>query len=234
MGVAVNLAPPYRALLNRFMAEVGGQAPPIPHRSGYAAIILDDRKGDPDVEAVIDEVEWMLQDWPILRPDTERMDNPTAHKDALKLSTSFWWSLRDYERVLYFEADTLMLQKGIYERFLEYDYIGAVCGGFDGQPHILNGGFSLRNPRVMLDCLIECPLSLGVTTLRDGSARLCEDVFFTRACQKLGKKLPDERTAKQFALESSCIGLPVGVHRTLEPLYHSEAMAWQLVEQVAF
>src|SRR5579863_8451287 len=186
----LNLHPAYRELLVRSSKR------PLPNLDAdprHLALMLDDRSNERDVSDVHRHFCAMLpSSWRVEWAFGDLGDDPTRMRDALKLSTSFWRELEGYERVLTFEADSLMTGP-LTDGFLAYDYIGAVCGGFDGKGSVLNGGFSLRNPRAMLRCLREVPLCVGETTLRDGRKVIAEDAFFTRACRQLGLNVaPDE------------------------------------------
>lgn len=65
--------------------------------------------------------------------------------NALLTSHYFWDKLSEYDRVLIFQADSMLLREGIGE-FLEWDYIGAP---WEWQDYGGNGGLSLRNPAAM-------------------------------------------------------------------------------------
>lgn len=233
--LAVNLAEPYAALLERFV-DVPHKRSCGPENSRYAAVIVDDRaKSSSVVQTVIAMTAHMLgSDWAMVVIDPGAQEDPTAHKDALKLSPVFWDRLSHYDRVLYFEADSLMVTRGLAAEFLEYDYVGAICGGFDDLGRCMNGGFSLRNPRMMAEALRREPLTLGLTKLRSGERRIAEDVFFSRALPRLHALMPSDDVADSFALESTCHGHPVGVHHTIAPLYHSEDLAWRVSRATVF
>lgn len=77
----------------------------------------------------------------------------------------FWQTLSDYERVLIFQHDSMILRDGVDE-FLQWDYVGSP---WKFQTHGGNGGLSLRNPKVML----------ALTQLKEWQQSLGnEDVFF--------------------------------------------------------
>lgn len=66
--------------------------------------------------------------------------------NELLVSKAFWLSILKYERVLIFQADSMLLRKGI-EDFLHWDYVGAP---WEWQELGGNGGLSIRNPDAML------------------------------------------------------------------------------------
>jgi hypothetical protein len=75
-------------------------------------------------------------------------DMPVDKYNRLMTSPEFWDDFLDYDRILVFQHDSMLLRGGI-EEFYPYDYVGApwawnpTYGG--------NGGLSLRNPKVMLE-----------------------------------------------------------------------------------
>ena len=98
-------------------------------------------------------------------------------------STDFWQIFEEYERVLIFQSDTEPL-KPIDEEFLKWDYVGAP---WDFQHHGGNGGFSLRNPSVMLEIIEKYHW-------RGSGIDGYEDVYFcnTMHRHKIGKLAPRE------------------------------------------
>jgi hypothetical protein len=69
--------------------------------------------------------------------------------DELKMSPEFWNKFINFHRMLIFNVDT-GIKKNTILRFMHFDYIGAT---WYHEPLGLkqgNGGFSLRNPRLML------------------------------------------------------------------------------------
>lgn len=119
----------------------------------------------------------------------------------------FWNSFTDYERAVLFQMDTGILREGI-EEFLQYDYVGAPCYSFINEKTIMNGGLSIRNPRIMeyicrihgwnddLDLLIQAGQ-------RSTASFFAEDIFF---CARMIKynigNYPTIDVAKKFAVES--------------------------------
>lgn len=68
-----------------------------------------------------------------------------AEYNRFLTNSVFWKALENYNRVLIFQHDSRILRKGI-EEFYQWDYIGSP---WTFQKHGFNGGFSLRNPKVM-------------------------------------------------------------------------------------
>lgn len=104
------------------------------------------------------------------------------------MSFQFWQKLEKYDRVLIFQHDSGILREGV-EEFLEYDFIGAPIKHMDWPA--MNGGFSLRNPKKMLECL-----SRGLPKHSHN-----EDIRFCYAIQNSGK-LPTFEVAKRFSVET--------------------------------
>ncbi len=65
--------------------------------------------------------------------------------NALLTSVNFWEIVSAYQRVLIFQADSMLLRKGV-EDFLTWDFVGAP---WEWQEHGGNGGLSIRNPLTM-------------------------------------------------------------------------------------
>lgn len=111
--------------------------------------------------------------------------------NALLTNPTFWDKFTNYNRVLIFQTDSMILRKGI-EEFYDYDFIGAP---FPFQKHGCNGGLSLRNPKTMrLICEKHpyIPQALGN-----------EDVYFSNIMhdKSIGILAPREICSK-FSVES--------------------------------
>lgn len=107
--------------------------------------------------------------------------------NSLLTSTWYWEKLQNYHRVLIFQTDSKILKGGI-EEFYQWDYIGSPwkfqdIGG--------NGGFSLRNPKVMY----EMSKNLQYT------GNPYEDVWFSNNIEKFGNLAPRSE-CKKFACET--------------------------------
>jgi hypothetical protein len=90
------------------------------------------------------------------------LPEPFGRDECMKLWTSpeFWNKFRDFQRVLIFNIDTGIRQNTIL-KFMKYSYIGAHWEHQPtSDPRVFqgNGGFSLRDPRIMADiCREKCP-----------------------------------------------------------------------------
>jgi hypothetical protein len=144
----------------------------------------------------------------------ENIASGTDYNTFMK-GTYIWRELAAVaKRVLIFQSDSLMIHSGI-DKFLKYDYIGAPWHLKDNTARyswlkklqksgslkqgIGNGGFSLRNPEVMLNITTQYMKKLG---------RLNEDVFFSTYVELLSldnmSVFPTRETANLFAVETPC------------------------------
>lgn len=127
------------------------------------------------------------------------------------LMSSRFWSLMNEEHVLVFQADCVLVRP-TPTKFLEFDYIGPVCGTTDPAQFIMNGGLSLRRRSAMLRAVRG--LARGHPSLLEKP----EDVAFCEAMRSStvhAYKLPTLDECNEFAIES--IGDPdtaIGMHGT--------------------
>ena len=140
---------------------------------------------------------------------------PRWHYNALMMTKDFW-EFFDEEKVLVFQTDSLLCGDNIND-FLDYDLIGAPCGTFD-ENYYANGGLSLRNRDLMIECIARAT---------PGQYE-AEDVFFSNGVRALGGKMADVHTASRFSLESTYTAHPVGVHAT-DKFMHSDDVARTVV-----
>jgi hypothetical protein len=134
-------------------------------------------------------------------------DNFTVTEcDMLKMSPEFWKRFVHFHRVLIFNVDT-GIKKNTILRFMHFDYIGAMWYhnplGTD-KIYQGNGGFSIRNPRLMLDIVTRFP----------GDVCPPEDLYFTR---KIHEHFPTARMPRQidcelFSTETREIAGTLGFH----------------------
>lgn len=99
----------------------------------------------------------------------------------------FWEILYDYERVVIFQHDSMILRDGIGE-FLQWDYVGSP---WKFQQHGGNGGLSLRNPKVMLSLCKKHEWNQAVGN---------EDVFFCNLMN--GNGLASREACSRFSCET--------------------------------
>lgn len=120
--------------------------------------------------------------------------------DELKMSPEFWNKFINFHRMLIFNVDT-GIKKNTILRFMHFDYIGAT---WYHEPLGLkqgNGGFSLRNPRLMLE----------IATKHREDARPPEDVYFARHIGP-GACMPQQFECEFFSTETREIPWTFGFH----------------------
>lgn len=142
----------------------------------------------------------------------------TDNYNKIMMDVRFWRSLPG-NRILVFQLDCIMFHM-FDERFLLYDYAGASFKN-DASPIYggINGGFSIRNRRSMIECLEkvtwedinEYRMSRKHWPLSDPRelTRRNEDVFFTHACEILAKNVPDIFSRTVLAMEVKLEAFPV-------------------------
>jgi 3,5-epimerase/4-reductase len=183
-----------------------------PEVSKYAAVIIEPRK-HAALEFIINSTMYFLRDqfslyimhgteneefvkqlvqknkWKNVQLKSCHSANLTAYEyNNLLMSKNFWDTFpAAAEKVLIFQTDVLIRKFGI-EKFLEYDYIGAVWGWdptFFG-----NGGLSLRDIPKSRYIIEKYPQMEGN-----------EDVHFSKRMRDIQAHLPSLDIAKEFAIE---------------------------------
>ena len=137
--------------------------------------------------------------------------------NKLLTSTDFWSEVINYNRVLIFQSDSMLLKKGITD-FYKWDYIGASWTWND--QYCGNGGLSLRNPKTMLKIL--------ESFKKEGE--LNEDHWF---CEKMftnniGKLAPIS-VADKFSCEAKFKLGTIGIHAINK--YLSEVQCNEIINQ---
>lgn len=113
------------------------------------------------------------------------------------LTNKLFWQTLEYDKVLIFQHDSMILREGI-EEFLAWDFTGAP---WKFPPYVGNGGLSLRSKRAMIDTIESIPYSPYL----HGN----EDVYF---CNHLKGKLAPLEVAEKFSCESIYKLGTFGVH----------------------
>ena len=172
-----------------------------------------------------DNIEWvksLFPNWEVTITSINSSNlNLYQYTDLLR--SKDLWNIINEENVLIFQTDVMMFHSNIND-FLEYDFIGAnyfdendISKNYGGN----NGGFSFRHKSAMLDCLDKISnydvvlylKSLGRKYVKEN---VMEDVYFTCACEMIGKKLSTIEDRQYFSVEDSrndkCL-TPVGCHR---------------------
>jgi len=160
------------------------------------AVIVESRSL-PDLKEVIDShMEHLPNDWEVDLVSDKVINSPFYDYNRIMTSVEFWDRYKDHERVLIFQHDSMILRCCIDE-FMEFDYVGAPWrtdmawarpdrkGG--------NGGFSLRNPRVMIKTIQAFPWFPN---------RGNEDVHYMRNMEKIGGTIAPYEVCAKFSCES--------------------------------
>jgi hypothetical protein len=170
----------------------------------YAAIIIDDRIEVAN-KAIAEHKKFLPNDWEIIHiqpPYEGGIYSIKLASDYNKVLTnrSFWRGCL-YDRILIFQHDSGLLKSGI-EQFLKWDYIGA---WIEKIPGCMNGGLSIRNPKVMYEICSKYPYR-GMHL--DGN----EDIYFCNRMNELGYKMPDKETCNKFSVETEFEFGSLGYH----------------------
>jgi len=166
----------------------------------YCAIIVDDRVNVAN-NAIKRHRKFIPKSWEIFHimpPYEGGIYSLKSAKDYNSVLTnpSFWRGC-NYDRVLIFQHDSGLLREGI-EDFLQWDFIGAPIKNI---PDCMNGGLSLRNPKVMYDICVNHPYQ-GMAI--DGN----EDIYF---CKHIEYK-PTKEIAQSFSVETEFALGSLGYH----------------------
>ncbi|KAJ4388190.1 hypothetical protein N0V93_008797 [Gnomoniopsis smithogilvyi] len=116
-----------------------------------------------------------------------------------------WEQLASAERVLLFQADSIICTKSedIVDNYFMYDFVGAPIDAKYGQGY--NGGLSIRNPRLFLEVVKE-------TDFLTSGAEF-EDQFFYKKLKEKNAEMPAEEIAKRFSVETVYYETPLGYHQ---------------------
>jgi len=168
----------------------------------FALIVQDNRVNGKALITFADkQLTFLSSDWDALI-DNETRINSLADYNNLVTSKQFWLQLEKYERVLICQTDAQILRKGI-EEFLMWDYVGAP---WKFQEHGGNGGFSLRNPKAMLECINNAPYEGAIV-------HGYEDVYFSNQLHWSERfKLAPRSVCEKFSCESIFKLGTFGVH----------------------
>jgi len=124
----------------------------------------------------------------------------------IMLDISFWNLLKQFEKVLIFQSDTMLYRRGV-EQFYELDYVGAPWYPTDNiSTSVGNGGLSLRSINAIMDCLsnkdkIIIPSYHKMEFWHEQLGDNPEDIFYAYAMNQLGYKVADIDSASLFSIE---------------------------------
>jgi hypothetical protein len=161
----------------------------------------------------------LLNDWDVNGIKLQGVTHLSRAQRSELLKSSEFWKLFSEEKLLVFESNSVMCSSKVDE-FIDYDFIGAPIG--TAESFSLNGGFSLRSRRKMIQCIVEG---------RDNGEP--EDEFFTRMMRQTGAATPDFVSACRFAVAEAYECQPLGVPAVDEGL-HSPEIAEKIVAQITY
>jgi hypothetical protein len=140
---------------------------------------------------------------------------------SILLGSVEFWKLLTGEHILIHQDDSLILDSTNIEKFLEYDYVGAVWPSTYPENYLVgNGGFSLRKRELMITICetynIKTYNGFEVTKKYMNEHKLTiipEDCFFVKCIvdNNLGKIAPYDK-AKYFSYESVYEPNTIGCH----------------------
>jgi hypothetical protein len=180
--------------------------------------------GTPEVHALLDSCcDNECKDYTKITLGSARMTS--QQYSHLLMSSGFWDCILE-EHVLVFQTDSVLVRP-TPPRYLDYAYVGAVCGPVDdGASFIMNGGLSLRRRSAM---------QRAVHHIRHRHPALLdepEDVAFCAVMRAYPAEfsLPSMRDCNEFAVESvGDASKAVGMHGTDKYYAPSQLIADLLV-----
>ena len=175
---------------------------------GSIAVIVESRDL-PNLDLIISNHMEYLPGWEVDIVSDQVIQNPFWDYNKILTSVDFWKKYKDHERVLIFQHDSMILRCCIDE-FMEYDYVGAPWKADGSMPWARpdrkggNGGFSLRNPRVMIKTVQAFPWHPN---------RGNEDCHFVHNIDKIGGAVAPYGACKKFSVESEFSLGSFGLHQ---------------------
>ena len=121
------------------------------------------------------------------------------------LDQNIWKKIKE-DRVLIFQSDTIILRNILDDEFPKLSMLGPVCVDFENEnKFMINGGFSLRNTKLMMELCTNKIINSSV-----------EDLFYTEQIRKHYPELiPTIQECNDFAIESIGNKLTAkGIHGT--------------------
>ena len=159
--------------------------------------------------------------------------------NSILLNLDFWTNLPT-ETILIFQTDCFMY-KMFDDRFLEYDFLGAsnvICFLENNTQYTgINGGLSLRKKTAMIDCILKLAFEKIYKIIERQNIviekvhnlyKQNEDVFFSLACEFLGKKLILYNDRKMFSIEAE-YNIDACFHHGWNKSYHTQNMTMEIL-----
>jgi len=153
----------------------------------YAYVIIDTRPIDPKI--IGSHAEHLPDDWELKIFDSRHCSIRNLNDyNRFLTSPGFWNQVIEYDRILIFQQDSMMLRPGI-EEFLEWDLVGAP---WKFQDKGGNGGVTIRNPKKCLELIKQRPWN----------GNPYEDVFFSNHLHEVGGVVAPREVCSKFACET--------------------------------
>ena len=159
--------------------------------------------------------------------------------NSILLNIDFWTNLPT-ETILIFQKDCFMY-KMFDDTFLEYDFLGAsniICFLENNIQYIgINGGLSLRKKTAMIDCILKLDFQNIYKIIEKQNIviekehnlyKQNEDIFFSLACEFLGKKLIPYNDRKMFSIEAE-YNIDTCFHHGWNKSYHTQNMTMEIL-----
>ncbi len=159
--------------------------------------------------------------------------------NSILLNLNFWTNLPT-ETILIFQKDCFMY-KMFDDIFLEYDFLGAsnvICLLENNIQYIgINGGLSLRKKTAMIDCILKLDFEKIYKIIEQQNIviekehnlyKQNEDIFFSFACEFLGKKQIPHNDRKMFSIEAE-YNIDACFHHGWNKNYHTQTMTIEIL-----
>mgnify|MGYP001429600313 FL=1 len=133
--------------------------------------------------------------------------NNISNYNKILLDELFWDKFKE-EYILIIQPDCIIM-RDLNENDYRFDYIGAVCGYFNNEYYIINGGLSMRKKNVMIEICKKL-------TIEEKNGDIAEDIIFTDKIRNNKKyKFPLYDDCMNFSIESfGNIDNVLGIHGT--------------------
>lgn len=159
--------------------------------------------------------------------DNELMDSPRfniEHYNMIMKNEKTWDDMLElgFEKCLIIQDDSIILRKGMEDRFMQYDYVGppwkndegnAALSHYVGSNLVGNGGISLRTID-MMSHICKTYRDEKNILFNQSLQTIPEDVYFSMMCQRsVGASVPGSDHASLFAIEQVYNKMAFGVHK---------------------
>lgn len=133
--------------------------------------------------------------------------NNISNYNKMLLDELFWDKFKE-EYILIIQPDCIIM-RDLNENDYRFDYIGAVCGYFNNEYYIINGGLSMRKKNAMIEICKNL-------TIKEKNGDIAEDIIFTDKIRNNKKyKFPLYDDCMNFSIESfGNIDNVLGIHGT--------------------